>query len=114
MPQIKPSLGVLFGHGGPPVLGSRRVAGNVDSWTTLPDPGWTMVGVMHWRSRRDVMKLAVRPRFPRARAFKFAAEAATFSFTPHVVSGRALEPQSSVARVLALSSALVQLTILGR
>ena len=52
----------------------------MDSWNTPPDPGWTLVGLMRYRSRRDMMKLAVYPRFLGGHVFKFAAITATFSF----------------------------------
>ena len=44
--RVKPFPGVLFKHGGHPVLVSRKVAGYVDSWNTPPDPGCTVVGMM--------------------------------------------------------------------
>lgn len=73
-----------------------------------------MVGLMRYRSRRDMMKLAVHPRFLGGHAFKFAAIEATFSFPSQVVNSMVLGPRSSVALLLALLAALVQLVILGR
>jgi hypothetical protein len=42
-----------------PLLAMRKVGGYVDSWATPPDPGWTIVGAMRYRSRRDMMKLLI-------------------------------------------------------
>lgn len=107
---IKPFLKVLFMHGGHPVLAARKVAGYVDSWNTPPDPGWVLLGMMRYRSRRDMMKLATHPRFLGGHAFKFAAIEATFSFPTQVVSSLVLGPRWSVALALALTAALVQLS----
>lgn len=112
--HIRPFLGVLFKPGGHPVLAARKLAGYVNSWNTPPDPGWTMVGMMRYRSRRDVMKLAVHPRFLGGHAFKFAAIEATVSFPTHIVNSLVLGPRSCVALVLALTAALGQLIVIGR
>ena len=61
-------------------------------------------------TRRDMMKLAIHPRFLGGHAFKFAAIEATFSFPTQVVSSLVLGPRWSVALALALSAALVQLS----
>ncbi|MEZ5502973.1 MAG: hypothetical protein R3E50_10055 [Halioglobus sp.] len=63
----------LLQRGGHPVLTSRKVAGYIDSWNTPPDPGWTLVGMIRYRSRRDMLELILDPRFTRAYPFKAAA-----------------------------------------
>ena len=60
---------------------SRRVIGPyLDSWNVPPDPGWTIIGYMRYRSRRDMLELVIDPRFADAHLFKIAATPVTMSF----------------------------------
>jgi hypothetical protein len=106
---FRPFVLTLFMHGGHPLLASRKVAGYIDAWNVAPDPGWTMVGMMRYRSRRDMMELTLDPRFTNAYPFKAAAVEQTYSFPTQVLSTMALGPRSVVALVLALLAALVHL-----
>ena len=100
---------VLFRHGGHPLLAMRKVGGYVDSWQTPPDPGWHIVGAMRYRSRRDMMKLAINPSLREVHPLKTAGTAMTFSFPAQVMMSFALRPRSWVALVLALLASLVHL-----
>jgi len=100
---------VLIRYGGHPLLAMRKVGGYVDSWATPPDPGWHIVGAMRYRSRRDMMRLALDPGLKLAHPFKATATAVTFSFPAQVFVGFALRPRTSVALILALLAALVHL-----
>jgi hypothetical protein len=106
---VKRFLRVLVRHGGHPLLAMRKVGGYVDAWATPPDPGWTIVGAMRYRSRRDMMKLSLDPGLSDAHPFKTAATAMTFSFPAQVVVAFALRPRIWVALVLALIASLVHL-----
>ncbi len=88
----------LFAKGGHPAISARKIGGYVDAWNTNPDPGWHIVGFMRYRSRRDMMKLVVDPRFLPAHDFKFAAMAETFSF-----------PTRPIIRIYATTAAWVPL-----
>jgi hypothetical protein len=99
----------LFRHGGHPLVATRKIAGYVDAWNTPPDPGWTMAGMMRYRSRRDMMELTLDPQFTDAYPFKAAAVEQTYSFPTQVLSSMALGPRSAVALVLALLAALLHL-----
>lgn len=103
---------VLLGHGGHPMLVMRKVGGYVDAWDTPPDPGWHVVGAMRYRSRRDMMKLALDPSLREVHLLKTAGTAMTFSFPAQVIMSFALRPRSWVALVLALLAALVHLASL--
>ena len=103
---------VLVRHGGHPVLVMRKVGGYIDSWNTPPDPGWHVAGSMRYRSRRDMMKLALDPSVRDVHILKTAATATTFSFPSQVVLGLAIRPRVWVALLLALSAALVHLASL--
>jgi hypothetical protein len=100
---------VLIKHGGHPVLVMRKVGGYIDSWNTPPDPGWHVAGSMRYRSRRDMMLLALDHSVKQVHILKTAATATTFSFPSQVVLGLAIRPRVWVALVLALGSALVHL-----
>ena len=81
---------VLVRHGGHPVLVMRKVGGYIDSWNTPPDPGWHVAGSMRYRSRRDMMQLALDPSVRDVHILKTAATATTFSFPSQVVLGLAI------------------------
>ena len=100
---------VLFKHGGHPVLAMRKVGGYIDSWNTPPDPGWHIASSMRYRSRRDMMRLALDPSVRDVHILKTAATATTFSLPSQVVLGLAIRPRVWVALVLSLGAALVHL-----
>ncbi len=100
---------LLFRHGGHPMMAMRKVGGYVDSWNTPPDPGWHVVGAMRYRSRRDMMALALDPSLRDVHALKTASTAVTFSFPAQVLISFALRPRVWLALVLALAAALVHL-----
>ena len=103
---------VLVRHGGHPVLVMRKVGGYIDSWNTPPDPGWHVAGSMRYRSRRDMMQLALDPFVRDVHILKTAATATTFSFPSQVVLGLAIRPRVWVALVMTLGAALVHLASL--
>jgi hypothetical protein len=106
---VKQFVGVLLSGGGHPVVASRKVAGYIDAWNAPPDPGWSIAGMMRYRSRRDMMILATNEKFLKAHPFKHAAVQQTFSFPTQVVAEMVLRPRSAVGLVLALVAALVHL-----
>ncbi len=103
---------VLLRNGGHPGMVGRKVGGYVDAWNTAPDPGWSLFGLMRYRSRRDMMKLAVDPAFTAGHLDKLAATATTFSFPTHRVVSLYIGPRVSVALLLALIAALAHLALL--
>ncbi|RIL06342.1 MAG: hypothetical protein DCC71_07050 [Proteobacteria bacterium] len=104
---VRGFLPVLIRHGGHPVLQARKIGGYVDAWNVPPDPGWSLVGVMRYRSRRDMVELASDPRFTAAHPFKFAAIPVTASFPTAPGLALLLGPRVWVALVLALGAALL-------
>ncbi|MGV0991173.1 MAG: hypothetical protein ACOYB7_02870 [Mycobacterium sp.] len=104
---------LLLRHGGHPALATRKVGGYVDSWMVGPDPGWTIVGFMRYRSRRDMIKMVVDPAFAAAHRFKPLGIAETFSFPTQPFLRAYISPRVSVFLVLALAAALAQLAILA-
>lgn len=102
---------VLLRNGGHPGIVGRKVGGYVDAWNTEADPDWTVFGLMRYRSRRDMLKLANDPAFLAGHPAKVAGTAATFSFPAQRVTSLYVGPRVSVALVLALAAALAQLTL---
>lgn len=106
-------LPALLRRGGHPAIVARKVGGYVDAWHVPPDPGWNVIGFMRYRSRRDVMRLVLDPRFAIAHPFKVAATAETFSFPTQPQLQLFVGPRVWVALVLALTAALLQLILLS-
>jgi hypothetical protein len=98
----------LFLRAGHPAFVGRAAGGYVEHWGVESDPGWTMAGVVRYRSRRDMAILASDPRFEPAHVFKVAAMANTLAF-PAAPGFAVAGPRVWVALVLALVAALVHL-----
>jgi hypothetical protein len=109
----KAFIPLLIRHGGHPALATRKVGGYIDSWMVGPDPGWSIVGFMRYRSRRDMIKMVVHPGFAAAHRFKPLGIAETFSFPTQPFLRAYLSPRVSVFLILALAAALAQLAILA-
>lgn len=107
-----PFTRALIRRGGHPAIVTRKVGGYVDAWRVPPDPGWTIVGFMRYRSRRDMIELVVDPRFADSHAFKFAATAETFSFPTQPILRLYPSPVVWAPLLLALIAALLHLAIL--
>lgn len=99
----------LFARGGHPAIVARKVGGYFDAWGVQADPGWSIIGYMRYRSRRDLALLASNPRFSGAHEFKFAAMPNTFSFPSQPQLMALPGPGVWVGVLLALCAALVQI-----
>lgn len=108
----QPFMRALIRRGGHPAIVTRKVGGYVDAWRVPPDPGWTIVGFMRYRSRRDMIELVVDPRFTASHAFKFAATAETFSFPTQPILRLYPSPILWAPLLLALIAALAHLAVL--
>ena len=105
---------VLFRTGGHPGFVGRKVGGYIDAWNVEPDPGWTIFGLMRYRSRRDFLRLVMDPAFKDTHPEKILGTLATFSFPSQRMVSFSLGPRISVALVLALLAALGHLALLVR
>lgn len=99
----------LFRRGGHPAIVARKVGGYFDACAVEPDPGWTIMGYIRYRSRRDMAELVCDPRFSGAHAFKFAAIPQTFAFPSQPSLLALASPTVTVGLVLALAAALLQI-----
>jgi hypothetical protein len=104
---------LLLRYGGHPALATRKVGGYVDSWMVGPDPGWSIVGFMRYRSRRDMVEMVLDPAFGAAHKYKPLGVAETFSFPTRPFLRAYVGPRVSVFLILALAAALAQLAILA-
>jgi hypothetical protein len=102
----------LLRRGGHPAIVSRKIGGYVDAWRVEPDPGWTIMGYMRYRSRRDMMDLVVDPRFVAMHPFKMAGTAETFSFPTRPMMMMFVGPRVWLALSIALAAALAQIAVL--
>jgi hypothetical protein len=102
----------LLRRAGHPVFVGRAAGGYVEHWGVEPDPGWSMVGVLRYRSRRDMIELATAPAFAPAHAFKIAAMSHTLAF-PLAPGFSVLGPRVWLALLLGLLAALGQLSLGG-
>ena len=109
----KAFMPLLLRHGGHPALATRKVGGYVDSWMTGPDPGWSIVGFMRYRSRRDMLMMVLHPAFDAAHKYKPLGVAETFSFPTQAFLRAYVSPRVSVFLILALAAALGQLAIVA-
>ena len=109
---FKPFMKILFRRAGHPVLMTRAVAGYLDAWNTPPDPGWHAVGLIRYRSRRDAMLASfANPVFGGIHKYKIAALKQTFAFPSQAQVALYASPRITVALVLALGAALLQLVV---
>lgn len=102
----------LLRRAGHPAFVGRAAGGYLEHWGVEPDPGWSMVGVIRYRSRRDMVKLVTDPAFAPAHAFKIAAMSHTLAF-PLAPGFSFLGPRVWLALLLALLAALSQLSLGG-
>jgi hypothetical protein len=104
-----PSLFLLAGH---PAFAARKIGGFVDTWGMEPGPDWSMIGYMRYRSRRDLARMVVNPRFSGAHDFKYAAMPQTFNFPTRPMIMTLANPRIWVGLSLALAAALAQIALL--
>ena len=103
---------VLFRTGGHPGMVGRKVGGYIDAWNTEADPDWTIFGLMRYRSRRDMIAMATHPKFQSIHDFKILGTAETFSFPTRPILMLLMPPRLSVALVLLLAAAFLQIALL--
>jgi hypothetical protein len=103
----------LVRRAGHPLLQARKVGNYIDSWNVEPDPGWSFIAYVRYRSRRDLMEMLTMPGFSGAHAFKQAAMPNTFAFPTQPMVSLYAGPRLWIALVLALMAALAHLASLA-
>jgi len=102
----------LFRRACHPVLAGPVVARALDHWGMTDGESWSMVGLVRYRSRRDLIEIATQPAFADAHRFKTAAMAQTIAI-PLEPSVSLASPRWLVLGALVTLGALLQLA-LGR
>ncbi|MEM7118430.1 MAG: hypothetical protein AAF614_38760 [Chloroflexota bacterium] len=108
-----PLMRMFLSRAGHPVFSGKVVGGYLDAWNTPPDPGWHASGLVRYRSRRDAMLASLaNPAFDGIHKYKIAAIKQTFAMpTKPLAGGFYASPRITVALVLALVAALLQLIL---
>ncbi len=107
-----PFVRELIARGGHPLFVGRKVGGYIDAWNTPEDPGWSLVGTMRYRSRRDMVRLASDPAFRAAHPAKLLGIATTFSFPTQRQIAFYASPRITVGLSLALLAALAHIGLI--
>jgi len=100
----------LFARAGHPVLAGPVVGGALDLWGIEGAEHWTMVGLVRYRSRRDMIEIASDPAFRDAYQFKNSSMEKTVAIPtePFLQLG---SPRWLVGGALVTLGALLQLTL---
>jgi len=109
-------LGAALRRASHPVLVAAKVGGYVEAWNVEADPGgvatdWTALGLVRYRSRRDLAELVLMDGVDAAHDYKIAAMPATFAFPSQVRMGLLLGPQIWLGLLFALFAALGSLAV---
>lgn len=107
-----PFVKALFRRGGHPGMVGAKAGPYVDAWNVESDPGWSIFGLMRYRSRRDMLAMVRDPFFMEAHPYKLLGIPTTFSFPTQRQVSVYMGPRVWVALILALVAALVQLATL--
>lgn len=98
----------LLERGGHPVFQARTVGGSIDSWNADDNAGFGVTAMMRYKSRRDLVELAVDPAFTDAHIYKLAAINRTISYPTHTMMSTSLRPPVAVFLVLMLIASILQ------
>jgi hypothetical protein len=96
-----------------PVFAGPVVADALDLWGVEDARRWSLVGLVRYRSRRDLLEIAANPAFREVHPFKEKAMQQTIAVPvePDLLLG---SPRSGVALGLLTLGALLQLALRGR
>jgi hypothetical protein len=103
----------LFRRACHPVVAGPVVAGALDYWGLENGERWSLVGLLRYRSRRDMLEIATDPAFADAHDFKEAAMQQTIAIPLEPFVNLA-SPRWGVALVLVALGALLQLALRAR
>ena len=103
-----PFMRKLFGRAGHPAFFARAAGGYVEHWGVEADPGWSFVGMVRYRSRRDMAELAAHPSFGPIHAYKLVAMTHTLAF-PATPGMAFFGPRVWLALLLGLVAAIVHI-----
>lgn len=105
---VEPFVKELLKRGGHPVFQARRVGGDIDSWNADDNVSFSSVAMMRYRSRRDLVELALSPDFPDSHVYKLAAIDRTISYPTQIVLSSSIRPPLALLLLLLLLASLAQ------
>jgi len=105
---FSPFILSLLRRGGHPVFQARRTGGNVDSWNADENLGFSVIGMMRYKSRRDLVELVMDPAFSDAHIYKLAAIKRTISYPAHMLMSTSVKPAIAIFLLLLLLASIVQ------
>lgn len=105
----QPFLRSMLRRAGHPLMMARPMMtdGYIDAWNAGENPGWNLVGMVRYRSRRDMMAAVINDKFDNIHAFKIAAMDKTWNIPMGPRPVTLLGPRYSVALIIAFICALI-------
>ena len=95
---FRPFIKRISKAAGHPVISARVVGGYMDEKNMTDNPGWDVVGLVRYRSRRDaILATFTDPDFDSIHRYKVAALQKTFALPTHTMESLYLSPRISVA-----------------
>lgn len=89
----RPFIGKILRSGGYPSFIGAVKGGYLDKLAAPANPGWSGLGIIRYRSRRDLLEAATGPDFADSHIFKQAALAATYAMPVETHGGLFLSPR---------------------
>ena len=111
---FRPFMSKGLRRGSYPALSGNMLSGYIEAWGTSTNPGWTGIGIIRYRSRRDLLHLVMDSDFSDSHIFKKAALSATLATPVGIRFGALLSPRLWVALLLLALAALAQIMVLSR
>lgn len=109
---FRPFMRRMLGKAGHPVITGRVSGGYIDAMNTPVNPCWSGAGLIRYRSRRDAMLASLaNSTFDDIYQFKTAAIAQTFALPVQRQVGFYASPRVTVALVVALVAAFLQIIL---
>ena len=109
---FRPFASLILKAAGYPAFNARIRAEYIEDWGVETNPGWQIIGLMRYRSRRDLMKAVTNPQFHGVHGYKQAALEATLALPVETLSTLMPSPRVWLALVLITISSLSQLIYL--
>ena len=103
---FKPFIGRLLGKAGYPAFTAQIKGDYIEAWGVEANPNWQAVGLIRYRSRRDMFLASTDAAFGDIHVYKRAALAVTFAVPVESNGGLLISPRIWLAFLLAACAAL--------
>jgi hypothetical protein len=109
---FRPFASLILKAAGYPAYTARIQADYIEDWGVEANPGWEIIGLMRYRSRRDLMKAITNPKFYDVHNYKQLALESTLALPVETLSTLMPSPRVWLALVLISLSSLSHLIYL--